>query len=1486
MTITGTAVDVGGRVAGIEVSTDGGATWHPATGTNNWSYVWTASGPGTHVIEARATDDSVNLQSSPATLSVNVTGSIGPSLFTASNTPAQTNLNDGTPLEVGVKFTSSVAGQITALKFYRSPSDTGSDLLDLWTATGTKLASATFTNTSASGWQTVTLATPVSIAANTTYIASYHTTGAYVATDNFFTTAVTSGVLTAPSTTTAGGNGVYSYGGTNTAGIFPTSTFAATNYWADVVFANSAPNAPPTAVADTGDATEKGGIANGSGGSLATGNVLTNDTDPDAGDSKTVTAVSFGATAGTLGTALNGAHGSLVLNAAGAFTYTVNETDTAVQALRLSTNTLPDVFSYTMRDTAGATSTTTLTVTIHGANDAPVLAAQTAGQNAVVGSLFSLPLPAGTFTDPDAGDTLTYTATAADGSPLPSWLTFTAATRTFSGTPATTDLGTLSVKVSATDLGGLAASETFNIAVTPTPNAPPTAVADTGDATEKGGIANGSGGSLATGNVLTNDTDPDAGDSKTVTAVSFGATAGTLGTALNGAHGSLVLNAAGAFTYTVNETDTAVQALRLSTNTLPDVFSYTMRDTAGATSTTTLTVTIHGANDAPVLAAQTAGQNAVVGSLFSLPLPAGTFTDLDAGDTLTYTATAADGSPLPSWLTFTAATRTFSGTPATTDLGTLSVKVSATDLGGLAASETFNIAVATAPTTVSLFTASNTPAQTSLNDGTPLEVGVKFTSSVAGQITALKFYRSASDTGSDLLDLWTATGTKLASATFTNTSASGWQTVTLATPVSIAANTTYVASYHTTGAYVATDNFFTTAVTSGVLTAPSTTTAGGNGVYSYGGTNTAGIFPTSTFAAANYWADVVFANSAPNTPPTAVADTGDATEKGGIANGSGGSLATGNVLTNDTDPDAGDSKTVTAVSFGATAGTLGTALNGAHGSLVLNAAGAFTYTVNETDTAVQALRLSTNTLTDVFSYTMRDTAGATSTTTLTVTIHGANDAPVLAAQTAGQNAIVGSLFSLPLPAGTFTDLDAGDTLTYTATAADGSPLPSWLTFTAATRTFSGTPATTDLGTLSVKVSATDLGGLAASETFNIAVTPTPNTPPTAVADTGDATEKGGIANGSGGSLATGNVLTNDTDPDAGDSKTVTAVSFGATAGTLGTALNGAHGSLVLNAAGAFTYTVNETDTAVQALRLSTNTLPDVFSYTMRDTAGATSTTTLTVTIHGANDAPVLAAQTAGQNAVVGSLFSLPLPAGTFTDPDAGDTLTYTATAADGSPLPSWLTFTAATRTFSGTPATTDLGTLSVKVSATDLGGLAASETFNIAVATAPTTVSLFTASNTPAQTSLNDGTPLEVGVKFTSSVAGQITALKFYRSPSDTGSDLLDLWTATGTKLASATFTNTSASGWQTVTLATPVSIAANTTYVASYHTTGAYVATDNFFTTAVTSGVLTAPSTTTAGGNGVYSYGGTNTAGIFPTSTFAAANYYADVVFRPQLVG
>ena len=493
---------------------------------------------------------------------------------------------------------------------------------------------------------------------------------------------------------------------------------------------------------------------------------------------------------------------------------------------------------------------------------------------------------------------------------------------------------------------------------------------------------------------------------------------------------------------------------------------------------------------------------------------------------------------------------------------------------------------------------------------------------------------------------------------------------------------------------MATNNYFTTAVTNGPLTAPSTTTiAGGNGVYAYGGTSTTGVFPTSTYGAANYLVDVVFLpSSASNTPPTAVADAGDATEKGGTANGTGGATATGNVLTNDTDPNAGDTKTVSTVSFGATTGTLGTALAGAYGSLVLNASGVYTYTVNETNSVVQALRLSTNTLTEVFNYTMRDTAGATSSTTLTVTIHGANDSPVLAVQTGNQSTSVGSAFTLALPAGTFTDVDSGDTLTYGVSA-----LPAWSACHAATRMFSGTP--TSAGTVNLTVSVTDTGGVTASETFNIVVTSTPNTPPTAVADIGDATERGGIANATGGSAATGNVLTNDSDQDVGDTKTVSAMSFGATAETLGTALAGAYGSLVLSASGAFTYTVNETSSAVQALRQSNNALTEVFGYDCGEIRGRHLVNDFDH--HHSRRERCAGAYRTDRRSEHDHWIELL--------PDAARRhvhrcrhwghLTYAALSSDGSALPAWLAFNPTTRTFSGTPSST--GTVGVRVSATD-----------------------------------------------------------------------------------------------------------------------------------------------------------------------------------------
>lgn len=104
-----------------------------------------------------------------------------------------------------------------------------------------------------------------------------------------------------------------------------------------------------------------------------------------------------------------------------------------------------------------------VTMSIGAANRAPVLSTALADQAAAQGAAFTYTVPASAFTDPDSGDTLTYSATLADGSALPSWLTFNAATRAFSGTPSL--LGTVSVKVIAKDTGNLTASDVFDITV-------------------------------------------------------------------------------------------------------------------------------------------------------------------------------------------------------------------------------------------------------------------------------------------------------------------------------------------------------------------------------------------------------------------------------------------------------------------------------------------------------------------------------------------------------------------------------------------------------------------------------------------------------------------------------------------------------------------------------------------------------------------------------------------------------------------------------------------------------------------------------------------------------------------------------------------------------------------------------------------------------------------------------------------------------------
>lgn len=245
--MSGTATDAGGGVvAGVEVSTDGGQTWHPAVGTSSWSYTWTATALGPVTLLSRATDDSGNIETPSGGDAITIGAHDCPcDAWSSSSTPVNIDSGDGSSVEVGVKFRADYNGYINGIRFYKASTNTGTHIGNLWTSSGTLLASATFTNETASGWQQVNFATPVAITANTVYVASYFApNGHYSANPGFF---AASGLDDPPihllQNGVDGGNGVYTYSPVST---LPSSTYNSTNYWVDVVYmpSTSMPGAP------------------------------------------------------------------------------------------------------------------------------------------------------------------------------------------------------------------------------------------------------------------------------------------------------------------------------------------------------------------------------------------------------------------------------------------------------------------------------------------------------------------------------------------------------------------------------------------------------------------------------------------------------------------------------------------------------------------------------------------------------------------------------------------------------------------------------------------------------------------------------------------------------------------------------------------------------------------------------------------------------------------------------------------------------------------------------------------------------------------------------------------------------------------------------------------------------------------------------------------------------------------------------------------
>ncbi|MFZ3019434.1 MAG: VCBS domain-containing protein [Gallionella sp.] len=384
----------------------------------------------------------------------------------------------------------------------------------------------------------------------------------------------------------------------------------------------------------------------------ASGNVLANDTDVDQG---TVLSV---ANAGVF----VGNYGQLTLAADGSYSYALGNGSLGVQSLAEG-QVVTETFAYEATD--GLVSTpSTLTVSITGTNDAPVVAADTAAVQEDV-SLTATGNVLANDSDVDQGAVLSVANAGvfvgnygqltlnADGSYSYALDNASLGVQSLAEGQVVTE----TFAYDATD-GLTSTPSTLTVSITGTNDAPVVA-ADTAAVQEDVSLT-------ATGNVLANDSDVDQG---TVLSV---ADAGVRA----GSYGSLTLAADGGYTYSVDNTSAAVQSLGRSTQVV-EHFGYTATDGIAGTASV-LDVFLSGTNDAPILVSPLDDQYLRSDEHFSWQMPAGSFTDIDQGDILDYTATMADGSALPEWLGFDAATQTFSG-EAPKERGSLDVRITATD---------------------------------------------------------------------------------------------------------------------------------------------------------------------------------------------------------------------------------------------------------------------------------------------------------------------------------------------------------------------------------------------------------------------------------------------------------------------------------------------------------------------------------------------------------------------------------------------------------------------------------------------------------------------------------------------------------------------------------------------------------------------------------------------------------------------------------------
>ena len=752
------------------------------------------------------------------------------------------------------------------------------------------------------------------------------------------------------------------------------------------------------------------------------------------------------------------------------------------------------------------------------------------------------------------------------------------------------------------------------------------------------------------------------------------------------------------------------------------------------------------ANNAPTVANPIDDQTATVGTALLYAFPTNTFADTDAGDTLTYTATQSDNSALPAWLSFAAATRTFSGTPQTADVGTVSVKVTASD-GTDSVSDTFDIVVSAAANNAAMGAPTITGTAQVGQTLTAVTTGITDADGLTSPTYTYQWIRVDGGTEADIASANSSTYDLVAAdqgktikvkVSFTD-DASHAETLTSAATATVTAAPT---------APMVTDVDVTSMPASG-------DTYGTSERIQYTVTFDQAVTVTGT-------PEFEFCLGSSATVSCSVGMPPPALRSAALLSGSGTTalVFSYTVLVGDVDEN------------GIYAGNQTIKLDG--GDTIQGTVGGLTAVLTHDA---------------VGSPTGHKVNGA-----------AANTAPTVANPIDDQTATAGTALNFAFPTNTFADTDAGDTLTYTATKSDDSALPSWLSFAAATRTFSGTPMAADVETVSVKVTANDGNGGSVSDTFDIVVSATTLVSGTTLVSNVGQLNTSTVASGrdraqaftTGGAdatLSSVEIISADNEGDDVAVSVCTVNSSGHPTSSC-TALTApssfAAGTLVFTDPASTTLTANTTYTLLirtpggdNLVLASTSddaedsggaagwTIADAYHFKNSSNAWATTGTAnaMRITIKGTlgtttpNAAPTVAYAIQNQTATVGTALNYAFPANTFADADS-DTLTYTATQSDDSALPAWLSFTPGTRTFSGTPQAADVETLSVKVTASDGNGGSVSDTFDIVVSlpadtTAPRVTSIVRQTPTSSPTNANS---LTWRVTFSEAVSNVDTA--------------------------------------------------------------------------------------------------------------------------------